>query len=247
MVKIEIHAGDFPKGVASFMAPQLILPSGPGRLMGESIKLNELEDVQIATPDNIGLIGGDDGWPQRTDDVLRFAEGLSASRKREVVFVARFKDGRKFLATTKGKTYEKLLVDWEKTCKIFKQKEEMPASDKKNANLVIGGIVTTMALAAVAIFLLSKGPPTLKGEPTKASESPYNENITLATTSYNLTKADIAWHAVNTYGWDCDEVLSRGEMTGPYYIVTCSSGVQLRFYPRVEQHPRITNLQGTYD
>jgi hypothetical protein len=39
-------------------------------------------------------------------------------------------------------------------------------------------------------------------EPTKASESEYNEDITKATTSYGLTKADLAWHANNTFGWD---------------------------------------------
>ena len=28
-----------------------------------------------------------------------------------------------------------------------------------------------------------------------------------------LTKADISWHAVNTYGWDCEEVISKDEIT----------------------------------
>jgi hypothetical protein len=84
-------------------------------------------------------------------------------------------------------------------------------------------------------------------EPTRASDSEYNGDITKATTSERLTKADIAWHALNTYGWDCEEVLSRGHQKGDYFIVRCSSGVRLRVYPRAGQHPRITNIHGRYD
>ncbi|QWF62937.1 hypothetical protein KM864_18700 (plasmid) [Ralstonia solanacearum] len=29
--------------------------------------------------------------------------------------------------------------------------------------------------------------------------------------SEGLTKADIAWHALNTYGWDCEEVIKQDE------------------------------------
>ena len=63
-----------------------------------------------------------------------------------------------------------------------------------------------------------------KRAPTRASESPYNQDIMKATTSQGLTKADIAWHALNTYGWDCDEVHAREVQVGDYYEVTCTSG-----------------------
>jgi hypothetical protein len=61
-----------------------------------------------------------------------------------------------------------------------------------------------------------------------------------------LTKADLAWHALNTYGWDCDEVVDRGEQRGDYFVISCSSGLQLRVYPRPNQQPRITNIEGGY-
>lgn len=83
-------------------------------------------------------------------------------------------------------------------------------------------------------------------EPTRASESEYNRDITKATTSEGLTNADIAWHALNTYGWDCEEVVSREAQVSDYFVVDCSSGVKLRVYPRVGQHPRITNSSGGY-
>ncbi len=82
---------------------------------------------------------------------------------------------------------------------------------------------------------------------TKAVESVYNSDITLAYTSVGLTKADLAWHALNTYGWDCRDVVSVAEDIGDFYIITCRSRVQLRVYPRWGQHPRITNIRGTYE
>lgn len=84
-------------------------------------------------------------------------------------------------------------------------------------------------------------------EPTKAEQSAYNHDIRLATTSSDLTKADLAWHAVNTYGWDCAEVISRGELTQDgYYFIDCSNGKKLRVHPRAEKHPKITNEAGSY-
>jgi hypothetical protein len=86
-----------------------------------------------------------------------------------------------------------------------------------------------------------------QSEPTRASQSEYNQDIIKATTSVGLSKADLAWHALNTYGWDCNEVVSREERAGSYFIITCSSGIRLRVYPRVDQHPRITNIKATYE
>jgi flagellar basal body-associated protein FliL len=84
-------------------------------------------------------------------------------------------------------------------------------------------------------------------EPTKAEQSSYNHDIKLATTSSGLTKADLAWHAMNTYGWDCAEVISRGEQTPDgYFLINCGNGKKLRVYPRAGKHPKITNESGGY-
>jgi len=85
-------------------------------------------------------------------------------------------------------------------------------------------------------------------EPTKAVQSSYNEDIREATASQGLTKADLAWQAQNTYGWDCAEVVSKGEMTpNGYFFIECSSGEKLRVYPRTGKHPKITNAGGGYN
>jgi hypothetical protein len=105
--------------------------------------------------------------------------------------------------------------------------------------------VSTNLLTALIVAILPV--VVLAAEPTKASESVYETDITKATTSEGLTKADLAWHAKNTYGWKCDEVISiRPTTPDGYYPIVCSSGAKLRVYPRLKQHPRITNVKGTY-
>lgn len=85
-------------------------------------------------------------------------------------------------------------------------------------------------------------------ELTKAEQSNYNNDIKEATTSSGLSKADLAWHAQNTYGWDCSEVTSEGEVTAEgYFFIKCSSGKNLRVYSRPDQHPKITNENGGYN
>jgi hypothetical protein len=86
-----------------------------------------------------------------------------------------------------------------------------------------------------------------RGEATKATESIYEKDISKAYTSDGLTKADLAWHAKNTYGWRCNEVVAAGELVRDgYYVITCSNGTKLRVYPRSGKHPQIMNMQGTY-
>ncbi len=100
-------------------------------------------------------------------------------------------------------------------------------------------------MAVIGLLMLSSF--SCFAEPTKAAQSSYEQDIRRATTSEGLTKADLAWHALNTYGWDCDEVVNRGaQMRDGYYVITCSSGKKLRVYPRPGQHPRITNIDGGY-
>jgi hypothetical protein len=88
---------------------------------------------------------------------------------------------------------------------------------------------------------------TISAEATKAAQSVYEQDIRRATTSEGLTKADLAWHAQNTYGWDCDEVIKQDPPTNDgYYVITCGSGKKFRIYPRPQRHPRITNINDGY-
>ena len=61
----------------------------------------------------------------------------------------------------------------------------------------------------------------------------------------DLSNEELAWHARNNYGWDCDEIVMRGEMSSSgYFSTTCSNGRILRVYPRGYTYPRITNMSG---
>ena len=133
--------------------------------------------------------------------------------------------------------------------------------DKNRINIIIGIIL----ILFIFLFLINSSKEELK---TKASESRYNE---MSPTEYykemkseNLQYADIAWHAQNTYGWNCSEIISLGEnistnakelkdqylisqTIGYYNIATCSSGEKLRIYPRSNTYPIITNINGGFE
>lgn len=113
MASINVHAGDFPKGKASLMFGVLSFSwqMGDG-LMGKSIHLNELEAVDIATEESVKRLGGTLGWGVVGATLLGpvglLAGLLAGGRKTEVTFVAKLKDGRKFLASADSAAYKKI-------------------------------------------------------------------------------------------------------------------------------------------
>ena len=81
-------------------------------LTGKTINLSDLETVDIATEENVKKIGGTVGWgvvgAALLGPVGLLAGLLAGGRGKEVTFVARLKDGRKFLATTDAGSYKKI-------------------------------------------------------------------------------------------------------------------------------------------
>ncbi len=112
MAKIKIHAGDFLEGNSKFELGALFLKTKEKKYMGECIHLTELETVNIASEENVKKVGGAIGWGAAGALVLGpiglLAGLLMGGRKKDVTFVAKFKDGRKLLATTDNKTFTKL-------------------------------------------------------------------------------------------------------------------------------------------
>ena len=121
-------------------------------------------------------------------------------------------------------------------------------------------ILVLIAIIAIIVFVISLGATNNSSVTgTKKTvgyghytKSAYEHDITKATTSKGLSFADIAWHALNTYGYACEEVVSQGAYVGEsqggfigtYYTVECSNGFPLRGYPRSGQHPKITDFNG---
>lgn len=114
MAKIKVHAGDFPKGSASMAFGIISFPwqPGDGFTTGQTISVAELEAVETASEESVKRIGGTVGWGVAGAALLGpvglLAGLLAGGRGTDVTFVAKFKDGRKMLATTDSKTYTKL-------------------------------------------------------------------------------------------------------------------------------------------
>lgn len=112
MSKIKVHAGDFLKEDGSFFLGMITLKTKEHSIAGEAIPLSYLETVDIATEESVKRLGGTIGWGAVGGLLLGplglLAGVLVGGRDKEVTFVARFRDGRKLLATTDSKTFTKL-------------------------------------------------------------------------------------------------------------------------------------------
>lgn len=112
MAVVKVHGGDFLKGTGAYHFGSLVLKTVQNPIIGEAVPASKLELVQVASEDVVkkffgtagcGLVGGLILGP-----VGALAGLLAGGRKKEITFIARFRDGRKLLATTDSKTFLKL-------------------------------------------------------------------------------------------------------------------------------------------
>lgn len=114
MSKIIVHAGDFQKCKASIMFGIITFPweSGDGFSGGKKISIKELEEISPANEESVKRLGGTIGWGVVGATLLGpvglLAGLIAGGRGKNVTFVAKFKDGRKMLATTDSKTFTKM-------------------------------------------------------------------------------------------------------------------------------------------
>ena len=109
---VKVHAGDFLKGDSQYSFGSLVLRTKEHSFLGETIPATNLETVEVATEESVKRIGGTIGWGVAGAVILGpiglLAGLLLGGKKKEITFVAKFKDGRKLLATTDSKTFTKL-------------------------------------------------------------------------------------------------------------------------------------------
>lgn len=111
--KIKVHAGDFLEGNGELsMFGVLNLKTKEHPWAGETIALKDLETVELANEESVKKVGGTVGWGVAGAVALGpiglLAGLLLGDKSKEITFIAKFKDGRKLLATTDNKTFTKL-------------------------------------------------------------------------------------------------------------------------------------------
>lgn len=111
----KVHAGDFdPKGpnqyiAKSFLGPDRLEMKVAGKMLRESIPLTDIAEVEAASEEAVTRIGGVVGWGTAGALLLGpaglIAGALLGGKGKDVTFVCRLKDGRKFLATGPEKVF----------------------------------------------------------------------------------------------------------------------------------------------
>ena len=109
MGTIKSHAGDFGKKDIGFTFGSFSYWEG---FKIVTIPASELESVEVATEEKVKKVAGTVGWGVAGAVLLGpvglLAGLLAGGNKKEITFIAVFKDGRKMLATTDSKTFTKL-------------------------------------------------------------------------------------------------------------------------------------------
>lgn len=108
-MSIKVHAGDWSKS-PSFARGAFFFPKGAFGV--ERIPADQLDALEEASEESVKRLGGTLGWGAAGALLLgplgMLAGLLVGGNATRVTFVARFKDGRKMLATTDRKTYTQL-------------------------------------------------------------------------------------------------------------------------------------------
>lgn len=105
----KVHAGDFGDGEASFSSDVFRLPI-PGKLFAQvKVPKEQVAGVEVATEESVKRLAGAVGWGLVGGALLGpvglLAGLLAGGRGKKVVFIVRFKDGRKLLGSADGKDF----------------------------------------------------------------------------------------------------------------------------------------------
>jgi len=118
--KIKVEAGDFKTGsnsqfVAIFGANQFQMALNQLGWAGykrANYSAKDVEEITVASEDSVKSLGGTVGWGVAGavlfGPVGLLAGLLAGGRGKNVTFICKFKDGKKFLGTTDSKTFTKI-------------------------------------------------------------------------------------------------------------------------------------------
>lgn len=111
----EVHAGDFKKGNDHQYLDSkngILIMKKEGKFFREEIPASEIEELEVASEENVKRIGGSIGWGVVGGALLGpvglLAGLIGGGRSKDVTFVCKLKDGRKFMATAPAKVYTQI-------------------------------------------------------------------------------------------------------------------------------------------
>lgn len=143
---LTIHAGDFTEGKASQYVRGKLLMANDGKKLREKIKVKDnIKEIEEITQENVeslagsigaGLVGGALLGP-----VGLLAGVLAGGKGKEVTFICKLIDGRRFIATTQASTYKQIIADLPKEKKPKSKYEallgEREAADSQDIREII--------------------------------------------------------------------------------------------------------------
>jgi len=107
--RFTVHAGDFRKGNEHQFLRGKLLMKKPSGFFRETVPLDDIEAVEVASEEAVKRLGGTIGWGVAGAVLLGplglLAGLLAGGRGKDVTFICKLKDGRKFLATGSSKMF----------------------------------------------------------------------------------------------------------------------------------------------
>ncbi len=104
-----VHAGDFKKCSDHQYVAGKLLMKNEGKFLREDILVSEVEELEVASEESVKRLGGTVGWgvvgAALLGPVGLLAGLLAGGRGKDVTFVCKLRDGRRFMATAPAKVY----------------------------------------------------------------------------------------------------------------------------------------------
>jgi len=116
MTRLTVRSGDFLQGEGEYRNGSLTLKTPRSPSPGERISLARISDLKLSSLESSRSLGTALGWGV-AGALVAGPVGLLAGlwlggKEEEATFIATFKDGRKLLAVTDGKTWSKIDDSW---------------------------------------------------------------------------------------------------------------------------------------
>ncbi|MDF0732626.1 hypothetical protein P0Y43_18195 [Pseudomonas entomophila] len=118
MTRLTVQSGDFLQGEGEYRNGALTLKTPRSPSPGERISLARIKDLKLASLESSRNLGSTLGWGV-AGALVAGPVGLLAGlwlggKEEEATFLVTFKDGRKLMAITDGKTWSKIDDTWRK-------------------------------------------------------------------------------------------------------------------------------------